>query len=72
MVIAVLCAVFIWPAIAIAGLIALFKTIRNAIKGDNPNEDYTQNKYNIHYETPEEEARRTAEYGYDDPRWGKL
>ena len=50
----------------------MFKTIRNAIKGDNPNEDYTQNKYNIHYETPEEEARRTAEYGYDDPRWGNL
>lgn len=73
-------AIFVWPACMISGLIALVKAIRNLVKkaksGDlfmpTCPDDALRSKYNIHYETPREEARRTEEYGYDDPRWGKL
>lgn len=65
-------AIFVWPAIAIAGIVCLIKTIAHSVKGDEPDSNSTTPRYNIRYETAAEEERRTAEYGYDDPKWGKL
>lgn len=67
-------AVFVWPAIAIAGLVALGKEIWRLFHGssDSTKPNITQSQRNIHYETPKEEERRTNYWGMDDERWGKL
>ena len=60
---------FVWPAIAIAGIVTLIKEIRQKIKGDK----YDIPQTNIHYETPKEEECRINYYGRcDDETWGKL
>ncbi len=62
-------ALFVWPAIAIAGIVALIKEIQHKIKGDR----YEPPKSNIHYETPREEESRINYYGRrDDETWGML
>lgn len=61
-------ALFVWPAIAIAGIVALIKEIQHKIKGDR----YKPPKSNIHYETPKEEERRINYYGKYDDEWGML
>lgn len=67
-------AIFVWPAIAIAGLVALGKEIRRLFHGssDSTKTNITHLQRNIHYETPKEEERRTNYWGMDDERWGKL
>ena len=67
-------AVFVWPAIAIAGLVALGKEIGRLFhsSSDSTKTNTTQSQRNIHYETPKEEDRRTNYWGMDDERWGKL
>ena len=67
-------AIFVWPAIAIAGLVALGKEIGRLFHGssDSTKTNITQSQRNIHYETPKEEDRRTNYWGMDDERWGKL
>lgn len=67
-------AVFVWPAIAIAGLVALGKEIGRLFHGSSSSTktNTTQSKNNIHYETPKEEERRTNYWGMDDEGWGKL
>ena len=67
-------AIFVWPAIAIAGLVALGKEIGRLFHGSSgsTNPNATQSQRNIHYETPKEEERRTNYWGMDDERWGKL
>ncbi len=67
-------AIFVWPAIAIAGLVALGKEIGGSFHGssDSTKTNTTQSQCNIHYETPKEEDRRTNYWGMDDERWGKL
>ena len=62
-------ALFVWPAIAIAGIVTLIKEIKQKIKGDK----YDISQTNIHYETPKEEEHRINYYGRcDDETWGKL
>ena len=62
-------ALFVWPAIAIAGIVTLIKEIKQKIKGDK----YDISQTNIHYETPKEEERSINYYGRcDDETWGKL
>ena len=63
--------IIIGPMIVIAGIITLIKELSNSGK-DNKQNQSSQTKYNIRYETPEEEERRINEWGYDDERWGKL
>lgn len=58
--------IIIGPMLVISGIVALIKELSNIGKGNN------QSKYNIRYETPEEEERRINEWGYDDERWGRL
>nr|DAV90477.1 MAG TPA: hypothetical protein [Caudoviricetes sp.] len=67
-------AIFVWPAIAIAGLIALGKEIGRLFhnSSDSTKPTTIQSQRNIHYETPKEEERRTNYWGMDDERWGKL
>lgn len=67
-------AVFVWPAIAIAGLVALGKEIGRLFHSSSGStkSNATQSQRNIHYETPKEEERRTNYWGMDDERWGKL
>ena len=60
--------IIIGPMIVIAGIVTLIKELSHIGKDNNQN----QSKYNIRYETPEEEEERINEYGYDDERWGKL
>ena len=67
-------AIFVWPTIAITGLVALGKEIWRLFhdSSDSINTNITQSQRNIHYETPKEEERRTNYWGMDDERWGKL
>lgn len=67
-------AIFVWPAIAIAGLVALGKEISRLFHSSigSTKSNGTQSQRNIHYETPKEEERRTNYWGMDDERWGKL
>ena len=62
-------ALFVWPAMAIAGIVALIKEIQRLVKGNR----YEPPKSNIHYETPKEEECRINYYGRrDDETWGML
>ena len=62
-------ALFVWPAIAIAGIVTLIKEIKRKVKGDK----YDIPQTNIHYETQKEEEYRINYYGRcDDETWGKL
>ena len=63
--------IIIGPMIVIAGIITLIKELSNSGKDNNQNQT-NQPKYNIRYETPEEEERRINEWGHDDERWGRL
>lgn len=63
--------IIIGPMLAISGIVALIKELSNSGK-DNSQNQSNQTKYNIRYETPEEEERRINEWGYDDERWGRL
>ena len=63
--------IIIGPMIVVAGIVALIKELSNIGKGNNQSQS-NQSKYNIRYETPEEEERRINELGYDDERWGRL
>ena len=63
--------IIIGPMIVISGIVALIKELSNIGKGNNQSQS-NQSKYNIRYETPEEEERRINELGYDDERWGRL
>lgn len=63
--------IIIGPMIVIAGIITLIKELSNSGKDNNQNQT-NQSKYNIRYETPEEEEQRINEWGYDDERWGRL
>ena len=67
-------AIFVWPAIAIAGLAALCKEIGRLFHGssDSTKTNTPHSQQNIHYETTKEEERRTNYWGMDDERWGKL
>lgn len=66
--------VLVGPMIIIAGWVLIVKEIIRAVKGkdDEQNKPTTPPKYNIRYETAEEEERRINEWGYDDERWDKL
>lgn len=66
--------VLVGPMIIIAGWVLIVKEIIRAVKGkdDEQSKPTTSPKYNIRYETAEEEERRINEWGYDDERWGKL
>ena len=63
--------IIIGPMLVISGIIVLIKEIARIGKGNEPKQR-NQSKYNIRYETPEEEERRINEWGYDDERWGRL
>ena len=63
--------IIIGPMIVISGIVALIKELSNIGKGNNQSQS-NQSKYNIRYETLEEEERRINEWGYDDERWGRL
>lgn len=63
--------IIIGPMLAISGIVVLIKEIARIGKGNEPKQQ-NQSKYNIRYETPEEEERRINEWGYDDERWGRL
>ena len=63
--------IIIGPMLAISGIVVLIKEIARIGKGNEPKQS-NQSKYNIRYETPEEEERRINEWGYDDERWGRL
>lgn len=63
--------IIIGPMIVISGIVVLIKEISRIGKGNEPKQQ-NQSKYNIRYETPEEEERRINEWGYDDERWGRL
>ena len=63
--------IIIGPMLVISGIVVLVKEIARICKGDEPNKP-NQTKYNIRYETPDEEERRINEWGYDDERWGRL
>lgn len=63
--------IIIGPMLVISGIVVLIKEIARIGKGNEPKQQ-NQSKYNIHYETPEEEERRINEWGYDDERWGRL
>lgn len=73
MFLAIIFAIFVWPAIAIAGLVTCGKEIKNKINQPSEN-DYNKDKsrYNIHYETVKEEEQRLNEYGDTDEQWGML
>lgn len=72
MFLSVMTLLFVGPAICIYGIKVLIDEIVKACRGDNNSTDSNTNNYNVHYETAEEERRRTNKYGYDDERWGKL
>lgn len=63
--------IIIGPMLVISGIVALIKEIARIGKGNEPKQQ-NQSKYNIRYETSEEEERRINEWGYDDERWGRL
>lgn len=63
--------IIIGPMLAISGIVVLIKEIARIGKSNEPKQQ-NQSKYNICYETPEEEERRINEWGYDDERWGRL
>lgn len=65
---AVVFAIFVWPAFAIAGLVTLAKEIKRLIKGDSCEPP----KNNVYYETRQEEERRINYYGKYDDEWGML
>lgn len=64
--------VLIGPLIVICGWVIIIKDIIHWMEKDNEEVDrQLKEKYNVRYETPEEEEARVEEYGLDDD-WGML
>ena len=76
MILSIMVFIFVVPAFFIVGLVTLIKMIVYGIRINHDHglikKEPDDEQYNIHYETAEEEQKRTAEYGYDDERWGNL
>lgn len=64
--------IFVVPAFLIFGFVALIDEIKRACHSGKYSEDNHKSETIVRYETAEEEEARTNEYGYDDPKWGKL